>query len=104
MAKPPFMGKSNSATERPSVVKDSDLKSLDNDKDDAGWAGSQEEVDYNAKLTFDESDDSDAEEVKSVRKPNRENEADKKSGVGENNGADKVCVASGCLQLLIYLP
>lgn len=51
----------SSQSDRPSVVKDSDLKSLDNHEslDDAGWAGSQEEVDYNAKLKFDESDESD---------------------------------------------
>ena len=45
--------------ERPLTVKDSDLKSLDQEKDDNGWAAAQDEVDYNAKLNFDESDDSD---------------------------------------------
>ena len=48
--------------ERPSVIKDKQLKSLgDDDADDNGWAGAQEEVDYNAKLKFDESDDSEDE-------------------------------------------
>ena len=45
--------------DRPVTVKDSDLKSLDQEKDDNGWAAAQDEVDYNAKLNFDESDDSD---------------------------------------------
>jgi hypothetical protein len=57
MMKPPFIPKSG----RPSVVKDSDISMLDNGEKagDAGWAGAQEEVDYNAKLKFDESDESD---------------------------------------------
>ena len=66
LTKPPFMGPPTSQAEnRPSVIKDSDFKSLDDDKDDDnGWAGAQEEVDYNAKLKFDESDDSDEDSPK----------------------------------------
>lgn len=45
--------------ERPLTVKDSDLRNLDQEKDDNGWAAAQDEVDYNAKLNFDESDSDD---------------------------------------------
>lgn len=49
----------NELPERPSIIKDTELNSLDADSEDNGWAGAQEEVDYNAKLKFDESDESD---------------------------------------------
>ncbi|XP_065647703.1 uncharacterized protein LOC100215593 isoform X4 [Hydra vulgaris] len=42
---------------------------VNKDSDDNGWAGAQEEVDYNAKLKFDESDDSD-EDVSKKKKEN----------------------------------
>merc|ERR1712159_9691 len=63
MAKGQMMGMPIPQTDRPSVVKDSDLRSLDDHKDDGdnGWAGTHEEVDYSAKLQFDESDDSEDE-------------------------------------------
>lgn len=57
-------------TDRPSVVKDSELRSLDEHKEDAdnGWAGTHEEVDYSAKLQFDESDDSEDDAPQSNKK------------------------------------
>lgn len=59
-------------TDRPSVVKDSDLRSLDDHKDDGdnGWAGTHEEVDYSAKLQFDESDDSEEDSKMQSNKRN----------------------------------
>nr|XP_047135478.1 protein PRRC2C isoform X3 [Hydra vulgaris] len=46
-----------------------DQSFVNKDSDDNGWAGAQEEVDYNAKLKFDESDDSD-EDVSKKKKEN----------------------------------
>lgn len=90
MPKPQFMNNSNSSTDRPSVIKDSDLKSLDADKDDAGWAGSQEEVDYNAKLKFDESDsDEDSSTPRSSKKQSDRDQTDgesKQDEKGKNQG------------------
>jgi len=77
----PGMAPSHNKSERPSIVKDTDLKSLDQEKDDTGWAGAQDEVDYNAKLNFDESDDSDED------KPSQ-----KKSDLRKESRKDKVCV------------
>lgn len=81
------MNNSNSSTDRPSVIKDSDLKSLDADKDDAGWAGSQEEVDYNAKLKFDESDsDEDSSTPRSSKKQSDRDQTDGESKQDEKVG------------------
>merc|ERR1712193_108975 len=75
-------------TDRPSVVKDSDLRSLDDHKDDGdnGWAGTHEEVDYSAKLQFDESDDSE-DDVKS--KPASSKSGDKEKGKNDKGKNDK---------------
>lgn len=58
----------SSKTDRPSIVKDSDLKQLDEDKDEVGWDAAQDEVDYNAKLKFDESDESDDDNGESKKR------------------------------------
>ncbi len=60
----PTTTKTDSA-ERPATVKQEDIQGMDDDVDDGGWAGAQEEVDYTAKLNFDESD----EEPEPPKKP-----------------------------------
>lgn len=83
MQQMPFMNQSTSKSERPSTVKDSDLKELDQDKDESGWDAAQDEVDYNAKLTFDESDESDSDNV-----PDKKNK-EKDSGPKEKSANQK---------------
>lgn len=48
---------SSEASERPATVKSEDIQDMGDNSDDEGWAGAQEEVDYNVKLKFDESDE-----------------------------------------------
>ena len=48
---------SSETPERPATVKTEDIQDMGDDSDDEGWAGAQEEVDYNVKLKFDESDE-----------------------------------------------
>ena len=85
-------------TERPSVVKDSELRSLDEHKEDAdnGWAGTHEEVDYSAKLQFDESDDSedDASSQTSKKKEPPKSQAD-------NVKEDKVLILSYYINMFL---
>ncbi|XP_076864526.1 protein PRRC2A isoform X2 [Brachyhypopomus gauderio] len=59
------------AVKRPSILKQDDLKELDElDHDgDEGWAGAQEEIDYSAKLKFsDDEGEEDGDEEKTERK------------------------------------
>ncbi|XP_055081304.1 protein PRRC2A isoform X1 [Periophthalmus magnuspinnatus] len=69
------------AVKRPSILKQDDLKELDElDHDnDEGWAGAHEEIDYSAKLKF--SDDEGEEEVE-------EDRADKKNDTHEQRSQD----------------
>lgn len=53
---------------RPSIVKAEDIQALDDDEDDGGWAGAQEEVDYTAKLNFEDFDDEDSGSTKASQK------------------------------------
>ena len=80
----PGMGPSPNKSDRPSIIKDTDLQNLDQEKDDTGWAGAQDDVDYNAKLNFDESDDSD-EDKPSQKKGDSRKERD-------SSRKDKVCL------------
>ncbi|XP_062865792.1 protein PRRC2A [Trichomycterus rosablanca] len=75
-------GPRGEAVKRPPILKQDDLKELDeldHDGDD-GWAGAQEEIDYSAKLKFsdDEGDDDRAED-----------ETESKNGVREPNEQQK---------------
>lgn len=54
--RPPQAVTSESA-DRPATVKNEDIQNMEDDVDDEGWAGAQEDVDYNVKLKFDESDE-----------------------------------------------
>lgn len=96
MGKPPT-SESSQSSERPLTIKDSDLRALDDDKDDTGWAGAQEEVDYDAKLKFDESDDSEEEfpvKVSSVSKLGKETRSDtrtKSPAKSADRTNDEVC-------------
>ena len=56
-SRPAPSGNSSDAAERPATVKSEDLQGMDDNPDDEGWAGAQEDVDYNAKINFDESDE-----------------------------------------------
>ena len=72
-----FMNAQPSKSDRPSIVKDTDLKDLDNiNDDDIGWDAAQDEVDYNAKLKFDESDESD-DDNKETKKTGERNDKEK---------------------------
>ena len=102
MSKPPFMNPPNSQGDnRPSVIKDSEFKSLDDDKDDNGWAGAQEEVDYNAKLKFDESDDSDEDTPRKSAKTS-DNEKNKQS-LADDTKDEKVSTTNTYITVLSYI-
>lgn len=97
MGKPPT-SESSQSSERPLTIKDSDLQALEDDKDDTRWAGAQEEVDYDAKLKFDESDDSEEEfpvKVSSVSKLGKETRSDTRTKSpaksGDRTNDDEVC-------------
>lgn len=49
------MEDSPSGYARPSILKEDDIRAMDDeDLDDDGWAGAQEEIDYSVKLNFDD--------------------------------------------------
>ncbi|TRZ01359.1 hypothetical protein DNTS_033248 [Danionella cerebrum] len=63
-------GPRGEVVKRPSILKQDDLKELDElDHDgDEGWAGAQEEIDYSAKLKFSDDEGDDGEEERSENK------------------------------------
>ncbi|XP_026875554.2 protein PRRC2A isoform X1 [Electrophorus electricus] len=69
--RPPGGPRGGEVVKRPSILKQDDLKELDElDHDgDEGWAGAQEEIDYSAKLKFsDDEGEDDGEEEKTEGK------------------------------------
>ena len=77
------------ATDRPATVKQEDIQSMDDDVDDGGgWAGAQEEVDYSAKLKFDESDEE-------QETPSKSSEGKAKSSSSNNVGYSEDRSADG---------
>ena len=59
---------------RPAILKPEDIQAMaDNDEEEeGGWAGAQDEVDYAAKLDFEDFDDDDKPSVEASTKPERE--------------------------------
>lgn len=59
---------------RPVILKPEDIQAMaDNDEEEeGGWAGAQDEVDYAAKLDFEDFDDDDKPSVEASTKPERE--------------------------------
>ncbi|KAG1947329.1 protein PRRC2A [Pimephales promelas] len=83
----PSGGPRGEVVKRPSILKQDDLKELDElDHDgDEGWAGAQEEIDYSAKLKFsdDEGEDDGGEEERTEHKNgNRESREQQRSQDG----------------------
>ncbi|KAK7124804.1 hypothetical protein R3I94_019007 [Phoxinus phoxinus] len=79
-------GPRGEVVKRPSILKQDDLKELDElDHDgDEGWAGAQEEIDYSAKLKFsdDEGEDDGEEERTEHKNGTRESREQQRSQVG----------------------
>ena len=81
--RPPVSGAE--AIERPSIIKQEDIQNINDDEDDAGWAGAQDEVDYNAKLQFDEeSDDESGPSPSKDKNKRKERNKQEKSKTGES--------------------
>ena len=60
---------------RPATVRPEAIRQMDREEDDeSGWAGEQEEVDFNAKLTWDDSDDDSERRAASPNKAALQNE------------------------------
>nr|XP_046191411.1 protein PRRC2A-like isoform X1 [Oncorhynchus gorbuscha]XP_046191412.1 protein PRRC2A-like isoform X1 [Oncorhynchus gorbuscha] len=69
---------------RPSILKQDDLKELDeldHQDGDEGWAGAHEEIDYSAKLKF--SDDEGEEDEERNERPERSERSESKNGARE---------------------
>ena len=81
------------ASERPATVKTEDIQDMGDDSDDEGWAGAQEEVDYNVKLKFDESD----EEPEPIQTTSSE-----KKSKDESSLSSKVLLIMPLLWLFIF--
>ena len=65
---------------QPSILKPEDIQAMnDDDDDDGGWAGAQEEVDYSAKLDFEDFDD----DSQDVNKQKPEQQPKKREQVNE---------------------
>ncbi|XP_016327846.1 protein PRRC2A-like isoform X1 [Sinocyclocheilus anshuiensis] len=82
----PLGGPRGEVVKRPSILKQDDLKELDElDHDgDEGWAGAQEEIDYSAKLKFsdDEGEDDGEEERTENKNGTRESREQQRSQDG----------------------
>ena len=85
---------SKETSERPATVKTEDIQDMGDDSDDEGWAGAQEEVDYNVKLKFDESDEE--------PEPTQTSSSDKASK-DERSTPSKVFTLFGRLTLVWYI-
>ena len=59
---------------RPAILKPEDIQAMaDNDEEEeGGWAGAQDEVDYAAKLDFEDFEDDEKPHTEASRKPERE--------------------------------
>lgn len=57
---------------RPATVRVEDIQRLEFNDDDEGWAGAQAEVDYGAKLKFEDSDESESDEEANGRQKSSE--------------------------------
>lgn len=59
---------------RPTILKPEDIQAMaDNDEEEeGGWAGAQDEVDYAAKLDFEDFDDDEKPSIEMSTKPERE--------------------------------
>jgi len=62
----------NKAAVRPTVLRPEDIQAMDDDDDDGGWAGAHGEVDYTAKLNFEDFDDEDKDKHMHKDEDNRE--------------------------------
>lgn len=76
---------SSESAERPATVKTEDIQDMGDDSDDEGWAGAQEEVDYNVKLKFDESD----EEPEPTQTPGSEKTSKEESSTQSKESSDE---------------
>lgn len=77
---------------RPTILKPEDIQAMpDNDEEEGGgWAGAQDEVDYAAKLDFEDFEDDEKTPSKGSMKPDRENNSGEPEARWQSNESRSV--------------